>query len=477
MSVSFGGLGNGIDFGPIVDFLVKAERLPIDGLSQRKLQAQKKQTELGLLGAKLLGLQGLASSLRTRVSFNKNQVNIASPSAQAPLTGSVSSSAAPGTYQVTVNQLASAHQIISHSSAAVASTDTAIVGGASGTFQFQVGNGSIQTVNLDAMSTLDDLRAAINDLGAGISASILNTGSEASPQFRLVLSANETGLDQAITIVTDDTTLDTVTTGVDTFQAAQDSEVVLGVTDPEAGTTAITINRASNTLTDVVAGLTLNLQAVDAGNPVTISVTQDNGVVKEAIADFVEGYNEVVSFVKERTFYNTETKERGIFVGESFARNVLERVRESVFSQISGLTVYTGASQIGFETQTSDGTIKLNEATLDAALSTNFSAVRDLFVQNATTGTNGIAQLVVQAIDGLDDIETGSLTRRQNALTKQVNDLTNQITVKEEALGRFEEQQRLKFANLDGLLAKLQSQLTLLQNGFPSINGNGTKRG
>ncbi|MDH4195374.1 MAG: flagellar filament capping protein FliD [Nitrospirota bacterium] len=471
MNISFGGLGNGVDFGPVVDALVQAERFPIDGLTQKKLQAQKKQTDLGLLGAKLLSLQGLASSLRTRVSFNKNQVNVASSSAQTPLSATVSSSAAPGTYQVTVNQLASAHQIISKTSTAVSQTDADIVGGVSGTFQFQVGTGSIQTVNLGATGTLDDLRAAINDLGAGVSASILNTGSEASPQFRLVLSANETGLDQAITIVSDDTTLDTVTTGVDTFQAAQDSEVVLGVTDVGAGTTAITINRSSNTLTDVVAGLTLNLQAVDASNPVTISVSQDNSAVKEAISDFVNGYNEIVTFVNERTFYNTETKERGIFVGESFARNVLDQVRQSVFSQISGLTTYTGASQIGFETQTTDGTIKLNEATLDSALSANFSAVRDLFVNNATTGTNGIAELVVNAIDGLDDIDTGSLTRRQNALTKQVKDFTSQITLKEEALARFEQQQRLKFANLDGLLARLQSQLKQLQTGFPSING------
>lgn len=471
MNISFGGLGNGVDFGPVVDALVQAERIPIDGLTQKKLQAQKKQTDLGLLGGKLLSLQGLASILRTRISFNKNQVDVASPSAQVPLSATVSSSAAPGTYQLTVNQVASAHQIISKTSTAVSETDADIVGGLSGTFQFQVGTGSIQTVNLGDTGTLDELRASINDLGAGVSASILNTGSEASPQFRLVLSANETGLDQAITVVADDTILDTVTTGVDTFQAAQNSEVVLGVTDAGAGTTAITINRSSNTLTDVVAGLTLHLQAVDATNPVTISVSQDNGAVKETISDFVTGYNEIVNFVNERTFYNTETKERGIFVGESMARNVLDRIRESVFSQISGLTTYTGASQIGFETQPTDGTIKLNEATLDSALSTNFSAVRDLFVKNATTGTNGIAELVVNAIDGLDDIDTGSLMRRQNALTKQVKDFTSQITLKEEALARFEQQQRLKFANLDGLLAKLQSQLKQLQNGFPSING------
>lgn len=150
---------------------------------------------------------------------------------------------------------------------------------------------------------------------------------------------------------------------------------------------AVTINRVSNTLTDVISGLTLNLQAEDLGNPVTISVTQDTTAAKEGISNFVNAYNEVVEFINERTTFDVETGERGLFVGDSLARTVLEGIRQSTFSQISGLTTYTGASQIGFETQTADGTIKLNEDTLDTVLSADYSAVRDLFVQNPTTGT------------------------------------------------------------------------------------------
>ena len=114
------------------------------------------------------------------------------------------------------------------------------------------------------------------------------------------------------------------------------------------------------------------------------------------------------------------------------------------------MTTYTGASQIGFETQTSDGTIKLNEDTFDKALSENYSAVRDLFIQNPTTGTEGIAELVIDAVDALDDIETGALTLRQNSLTNQIDKFTEQIALKEDALLRFEEQQRIKFINLIG---------------------------
>ncbi len=455
--ISFGGLGNGVDFGPIVDFLVQAKRIPIDRINERKLNDQEKLTNFGSLGTKLLGLQNAANSLRTRLSFDKNEVSVSSASSQTLLTASASSTAASGTYTVTVNELASAHQIVSKASTAVSTTDTDIVSGASGTFSFQVGGGSVQTVNLDATGTLEDLRDGINNLGAGVSASILNTGTETTPAYRLVLGSNDTGANNAIIISVDDTTLDTVTTGVDTFQAAQDSQIVLG-----EGVGAVTIDRASNTFTDVISGLTLNLQAADLGNPVTISVTQDNTAVKEGVSNFVSSFNEVVEFINERTEFDLETGERGIFVGDSLTRTVLDRIRQSTFSQISGLTTFTSASQIGFETQPADGTIKLNEATLDAALSENYSAVGDLFIQNPTSGTDGIAELVVNAVDVLDDVEFGALAIRQNSLTKQIDNFAQQISVKEAALSRYEEQQRIKFANLDGLLAKLQNQLDAL---------------
>ncbi|MCA9464496.1 MAG: flagellar filament capping protein FliD [Nitrospira sp.] len=457
-SISFGGLGNGIDFGQVVDLLVQVQRQPIDRLTQRKLTEQSKLTDIGLLGARLSSLQASASSLRTKLSFDKTQVNVTSGSTKTLLSATASSGAAQGTYTVRVNQLASSHQITSKSGTAVSSIDTDIVSGASGTFSFQVGSGSVQTVNLSATSTLEDLKDAINDLGAGVGASLLNTGTEVSPQYRLVLSSNNTGADYAISITADDTDLNTVGSGVDTFQAALDSEVELGVTDVGAGTQAITINRSTNTLTDVIAGVTLNLEGEDTLNPVSITVSQDNEAVKESISSFVKSYNDVISFINERTNYDPQTKERGIFVGESLPRSVVSSLRGAIFSEISGLTTLTSASQIGFETQTTDGTIKLNEATLDQALSENYSAVRDLFIANTTTGTNGIAELLIDAVDNLNDVETGAFTLRQEGLNSAIANFSSQIDRKETQLVKFEELLRIKFANLDGLLASLQSQ-------------------
>ena len=460
--ISFGGLGNGVDFGQVVDLLVQVQRQPIDRLTQRKLTAQSKLTDFGLLGARMSSLQSAASSLRTKLSFDKTQISVTSGSDKTPLTATASSGAAQGSYTVKVNQLASSHQIASTSGTAVSSIDTDIVSGASGTFSFQVGSGSVQTVNLDATATLEDLKNAINDLGAGASASLLNTGTETAPQYRLVLSSNDSGADYAISITADDTDLDTVGTGVDTFQAALDSEIELGKTDVALGTQAITINRSTNTLTDVIPGVTLNLQGEDTVNPVNITVSQDNEAVKESIGNFVKAYNDVLSFIKERTNYDPQTKERGIFVGETLPRSVQNRLREAIFSEVSGLTIFTSASQIGFETQPNDGTIKLNDTTLDQALSENYSAVRDLFIANTATGTNGIAELLIDAVDELKDIESGALTLRQEGLTSTVANLTSQIDQKETQMVRFEELLRIRFANLDGLLASLQSQQDVL---------------
>lgn len=459
-TISFGGLGNGIDFGPIIDFLVQTERIPIDRLTDQKLKTQEKLTDYGTLGTKLLSLQSAASSLRSRVNFDKTKVEVSTASTKTLLTATSSSTATAGTYTVTVNRLAAAHQIASKSATAVSSTDTDIVSGSSATFTFKVGSGSNQTVSLASDATLEDLKNAINDLGAGVSASLLNSGTEASPQYRLVLTSTNTGASNAITVVTDSTTLDMVTTGIDTFQAAQDSQIVLGAT----GSDQVTLDRSTNTITDVITGVTLQLQDVDTSNPVTLTVSQDITAVKDGIKSLIEKYNEVVTFINERTVFDPETEERGIFVGETLPRTVLDKLRQALSNQVSGVTTLTAGGQIGFETQTTDGTIVLDEADLDKQLNENYSAVRDLFIENPTTGTVGIAERLFDAVDDLDDVESGLLTLRQNTLTDEVDDLGDQIAKMEADLVQFEEQQRIKFARLDGLLKQLDSQLNILNS-------------
>jgi flagellar hook-associated protein 2 len=119
--------------------------------------------------------------MRLPSNFDRSSVSV---SDSTVLTATGSSSAAQGSYTVKVTQLAQSHQITSKAAKAVASTTTDIVSGGSGTFTFRVGTGTNQTVSLSATATIEDLKTAINDLGAGVTASVINTGSESAPVAR-----------------------------------------------------------------------------------------------------------------------------------------------------------------------------------------------------------------------------------------------------------------------------------------------------
>jgi len=465
-TISFGGLGNGLDFGQVVDQLVKASRIPVDRLNAKKTDLNSKSTDYATLSTKLIALQSAADKMRLPSNFDRSSVSV---SDSTVLSATGSSSAVQGSYTVKVTQLAQSHQITNKAVKAVASTTTDIVSGSSGTFTFRVGSGANQTVSLNATATIEDLKTAINDLGAGVTASVINTGSESSPAYRLAMTAVSTGAGNAVTIVADNTDLDfqngSGTGGTDTLQAAQDAMIAVG--DPNLN--PVTFQRSSNTVTDAITGVTLTLNKTTGSDTISVNVSRDVTAVQTSIKDLATAYNEVIKFINERTTYDITTKKGGIFFNEPTVRTVLSQLRTALSSVVPGLTTYTSVGEIGFKTER-DGTLTVDEAKLSAALSSNYTAVKDLFVNQIDSV--GIAQLLNVSVDSLDDIESGALTLRKKSLTNQISDLTDEITRKEDVLAQYEERLRQQYAALDGLLKQQQSQLSFLQSNSALTGGN-----
>ncbi|MBI4003029.1 MAG: flagellar filament capping protein FliD [Nitrospira defluvii] len=457
MAISFGGLGNGVDFGQVVTELAKVHRLPIDKLTSKKKDLQTKLTDYGSLGTKLLALQSAANALRTPNSFDRSNSSV---SDEKILSAQAAAGAARGSYTVQATQLAKAHQITNKAAKALSNTTGAIVSGGSGTFTFKVGSGSNQSIALNDGATLDDLRSAINDLGAGVSASVINTGTESTPAYRLTLTATASGAANAVTIVTDTTTLDFLnasgTGGSDTLQAGQNAILVIG--DPDA--TTISIQRESNVITDAIPDVTLTLKAKTTTDPVTVNINADPETVKTNIKALATAYNDIVKFVNERTAYDITTKTGGRFFNESTAKNVLTQLRSALSGEVSELSTYKTLGAVGFKTER-DGTVTIEDAKLDSALAGNYSATKALFVTQPTS--IGIAQRITQAVDLLDSVDSGAFTIRKNSITAQISKLTAEIGRKEDVASQYEERLRLQFAQLDGLLQKLQGQSSSLQ--------------
>jgi flagellar hook-associated protein 2 len=457
--ISFGGLGNGFDFQQVVTQLVSLQRAPIDQMTSDQQGLRAKLTDYGALGSNLLKLQSSAASLKLSSGFDR----FTASSGDTDVLGvSAAGGATPGNYTLTVTQLAAAHQITNKAATSVASTTIGIVSGPSATFSFTVGGGAAQNITLNTGATLDDLKTAINDLSAGVTASTLNTGTDAAPSYRLVLTSTTTGTAGAVAVTVDGTSLDLFnnsgTGGVDTLQAAQDAIIVLG--DPAAD--PVTIQRSSNTITDAISGVTLSLKSATApGSTVNVAVSRDATAVKTDVKAMVSAYNDIVKFVNDRTTYDTDKKVGGVFYAESAPKTVLNRLRQALANDVGGLTGLTSVATLGFKTER-DGTITLNEGTLDAALSTNYTGVKNLFIGQATT--TGVAQRLSDAVDGVDAVDTGTLTLREASLTKNISDLSDRITLKENNLTLYQEQLQLQYAQLDGLLRQMQSQLDFLKS-------------
>jgi flagellar hook-associated protein 2 len=456
--ISFGGLGNGFDFQQVVTQLVSVQRAPIDRLSEDQKSLRTKLTDYQALGASLLKLQSSAATLKSSSGFDRFT---ASTGDADILTVTAASGATPGNYTMKVTQLAAAHQITNEAATAVASATTSIVAGASAAFSFQVGSGAVQTVTLSSGASLDDLKTGINDLSAGVTASVLNTGTEATPSYRLVLTSTTTGSANGVTITADETSLDFLngsgTGGTDTLQAAQNATIVLG--DPTAN--PITIERSTNSITDAISGVTLTLKSTTAvGTTVNVAVSRDATAIKTDVKALVNAYNEIVEFINDRASYDVDKKQGGVFYAEGAPKTILSRLRQALADDVGGLTGLTAVGALGFKTER-DGTITINDSTLDAALSTNYTGVKNLFI--GQTATTGVAQRISNAVDALDAVDSGPLTLRQNSLTKDISSLSNRITAKENSLVLYEEQLQLQYAQLDGLLRQMQGQLDLLK--------------
>ncbi|MHC9064149.1 flagellar filament capping protein FliD [Nitrospira sp. CMX1] len=457
-TISFGGLGNGVDFGQVVDALVKVAQQPVDELTKKKSDLNTKFTDLTTLSTKVVALQSAAEALKLPTSFDRTAISV---SDSTVLSASTSSTATAGSYSIRVVQLAQSHQIVSKAAKAVPSATADIVSGSSATFTFKVGSGTNQTVTLGSTGTLTDLRDQINNLGAGVTASVINAGTEAAPSYRLAISSNNTGSANAVTILADDTDLDLLngsgTGGTDTLAAAQNAQIQVG----DQALTPLTIERSSNTVSDALPGIVLALTKTTGTGTIQVNVTQDVNAVKTNIKNLATTYNDIVNFINQRNSYDVTTHEGGDFFGESSVKTVLSRLRTALSSTSSGAATYSSLGQIGFKTER-DGTITVDEAKLSTVLSTNYADVKALVSNQGSVA--GLAQSVSTAVDALTDVSGGVLTLRKNGLTSQVSQLGDEIARKQDSVNQYQDRLKLQYAALDGLLRQLQGQSSFLQS-------------
>lgn len=455
--ISFGGLASGLDTKAIIQALVAIEERPIKALEQKKAGYTKQKSLYGDLRGLLDKLSTASKALKTSTDFLQRK---ATSDHEEILTATAGSSAAPGTYNVRVLSLAK-----SQVNASTGSASPSASLGAPASLQIDVG-GTTHLISVGQVvngvveaPTLERIAAAINAeddaTDMGVRAEVVDTGNTANGganRYQLVVRATTTGTEGAFSISYDD--------GDPAFQSVINSvagNVLTQGTNAQVQVNGgVTVYRSSNTIGDLIPGLTLDLKS--EGSPtqtVAITVANDAEATTKKVQEFVDAYNKVVDFFTDQNKLDAEGKASGPLFGDPTLRSMRSNLRSVLGGSVAdtGNTAYQMLSQLGIKADTA-GKLTLTASKLEEALAADEDAVAAVF----TSTSSGIATRIVDQLDVYTDSVDGLIKNRTDTFDRQVKDASSRITQAERRLALYEKQLEQKYANLESLLGRLQSQ-------------------
>lgn len=375
---SLSGINSGLDSQGIVNNLVALEARPIDVLISQQEAEKEKLSAFQDLQSRLQTFKSVVNTINTESRFLASQGEFANndPSSNNTVVDiTTTSSASSGTFSLTVNQLARETKIISQGYATTTSEIT--------TGRVEIFDGTKTTfIDIDSSNnTVDGLRLAINNSGANVSASFLNDGDDNNP-IRLLISGTKTGEDNAVTISHNFGGIggeEIVATGFTETQSAQNAELIVD---------GVAVSKNSNLVNDVISGATLSLQSTGEGS---ITLSTNIVAITDKVADFVDGYNELMQFLNEELEVDVSNNVTGTLFGNFTVQNLQQTLRSTITNVIPGITGdYQFLSQIGITTN-NDGTISLDRSTLSSAIATDARNVSQLFSSRGSTTNSGVA--------------------------------------------------------------------------------------
>jgi flagellar hook-associated protein 2 len=447
-TISSTGIGSGLQIDDLVSKLVAAER----SAGQTRIDNKKtKLTEQFSAMATLMGgMSAFQSSLNSLVSAGSFTSRKVSVSDEAAFTAKAGASAAAGSYDVQVEQLAKAAQL---GSDAFASASTAV---GTGKLTISVGTSSFSVDVGEGGKSLASIRDAINKAAdnKGVQASLLTD----VDGTHLVLTSIKTGADHALKVTTSggDGGLQKL---VYDPAGTKNMELRSEAKDAIVFVSGYEIHSDSNTVSNAIEGVTLTLKApTEEDSTVLLSVDRDDTAIQDAAKKFVDAYNSLAGTIKTLTRYDVATDSAGTLLGDAMLRNIDSQVRKLISSPVPGVTgSYTTLASLGITTQ-ADGKLKLDADKFTAALNANPGAVSDIF-----TSSNGVAVKLADFM-GSKTSSTGELTVRSSNITDSLVDLKDQQDVLNARMKVIEQRYFKQFNALDGLLAQLNTTATSLDS-------------
>jgi flagellar hook-associated protein 2 len=447
MAISSPGIGSNIDVNALVSQLMALERRPLDTLNRKKSFYNDGLSAYGKISADLSSFQSATAALKNTSSFN---VFTAVAADATLLTASANSTASATNHSITVTQLAQSQKLFS-----AAFADTTITTLGTGSLTFNNGNGAtpfVVTINA-TNNTLSGIASAVNSATGnfGVSASIVNDGTG----NRLLFTPTSTGAANAITV----SVLDNDGTNFDLAGLSRLSYVTGGfnLAQPQVAQNAIItvdglagISKASNTISDVIQGVTLNLLK-GGGASTTLNVAVDTTTITANVTNVVTAYNKLINDIKSLH------QKGGTLEADNTVLNIQAQLL-TVFNTPAAISgnAYSYLAQVGLSLQ-KDGTLAVDTGVFQNALSSKLNDVTKLF----TDSTQGYMQrfysntLQLLQPNGLVDSKNQGLNSQISNLGAQIDQMQTRLTLTEARL-------RKQYSSLDAMLGSMSQLSNLL---------------
>ena len=382
---------------------------------------------------------------------------------QVVLTGDVGS---VGAFSLTPN----------YSAGGVPLPTASVNGGAGMTLKLAVDGTAVPDIVLaDGQDTPQNMIDAINSANAGVTASLVANAEGSTYPYKIFLTG-PSGTPSEFSLSVNYGAGDEVMVSPGLHFSA-DNATNQTAADAKVKVDGITFTRSSNTLTDVVPGLTFSLKGTTSSSS-TVDLTRDTTAIKEKLNAMVTAYNDAVTIMGEVSNPKSEFETYGAtLVGDSTVRSLKLQLRQMIMGQSSTPGSNVGAMwQMGISVSEL-GTMSIDNTKLDAALTNNYSDVVKTFTgnQNGLTiyspASGGIAGDAVRKLTTMLGA-TGILASQSTSATKQNTryqaDLTKLQTRMDALLARYQKQ----FASMDSLVGNVNSQKASLKSTFEGMMAN-----
>lgn len=428
-------------------------------LTSQSQKAQSTSTALSKLKSALSAFETAMAGLTTRTSGIAQRAATVSGGGTAIGAATATSGAAAASHQIFVEQIATARQVAFEDLPAVPVS-------LGGPLVVQLGDGTSFSVDL-AMADQDnngtishaEIARAINlaqQNGGKVVASTVTNGG----QTHLVLNAGSTGTAASFTLDTSglpDSPLKTALSGGREIVAAKDARVWLG-----AQGSGLLVEQGSNTFT-AIDGVSITLaHAMEAGSaPATVTVAADNKATTEKLQSFVTAYNALEKVLDELTAYGKDGAASAAFASDTGVRNLRSRLNDALRMEVDGVRL------LDFGIKTSrDGSISLDTAKLDKALTDNPGKIDALFGSTGLTTSSGVLGGLYGVSQSWTNSTNGQIQRRQDT----VQATQKRIALRQDRVEMQYESAYKRYLAQFTRLANLQSQMSETSGLFSSIS-------